>query len=665
MRAEPEIRFGRAICGDLTQAERREWWLADGRGGYAAGTVAGTLTRRYHGLLVAPAEPPLGRRLLLAKADATLVDGDRRLPLHSNRWGSGALAPEGYRQLESFRLLGNRVCWRYALGDLVLEQWLWLAVGAHICHCAWRLVQPVARPLTLEVTLLANDRDHHGETRPGDFGVTHAGGGCALDLRLRGPVWLQLRTDGGTLEPRRVWIEDFDLPRERERGLADRDAHLWVARLSLPLDGTWRGLTAGLNAGAGVSLPRALARRQRRDRALLRRASRAPDWVRRLMLTADSFVFARPLPALPDGRSVIAGYPWFGDWGRDTMIALPGLTLATGRPRVARCILLTFARLVADGLLPNTFPGAGDRPSYNSVDAALWYIEAWRAYLAATADRAALAEVFPVLAGIIAQYRDGTRHGIGRDPADGLLRAGAPGLQLTWMDAKVGDVVITPRHGKPVEINALWYHALVTMAAFARHLGRPGRDYRRLARAARRGFRRFLRPRGGLYDVLDGPAGDDPSVRPNQIFAVSLHCSPLTRAEQARVVAEVARDLLTSHGLRSLAADHPDYCGRYRGGVEARDRAYHQGTVWAWLLPQYALAEYRVHGDAGRALRWLEPLADHLWDAGLGSVSEIFDGDPPHAPRGAPSQAWSVGCLLQAWWVLGHAGHPVASPRTP
>ncbi len=304
-------------------------------------------------------------------------------------------------------------------------------------------------------------------------------------------------------------------------------------------------------------------------------------------------------------------------------------------------------------MLPNVFPGAGETPDYNTVDAGLWYFEAWRAYLEASNDWPVLAEVFPVLADMIDWHVRGTRYRIGMDPADGLIHAGEPGVQLTWMDAKVGDWVVTPRIGKPVEINALWYNALAIMADFAERLGQPSAPYAELAAKARQGFQRFVRPAGaGLFDVLDGPAGDDSTSRPNQIFAVSLPHSPLDPETQQTVVRVCGRELLTSYGLRSLAPGHPDYRPYYLGGVWERDGSYHQGPVWAWLLGHYALAEYRVHGDAAAAQARLQPIRDHLLDAGLGTVSEILDGAPPHVPRGAPAQAWSVACVLEAWQRL-------------
>ena len=332
-----------------------------------------------------------------------------------------------------------------------------------------------------------------------------------------------------------------------------------------------------------------------------------------------------------------------------------GLTLATGRPDVARRILKTFASFVSEGMLPNVFPGAGDHPAYNTADASLWFFEAWRAYVDATGDIAALREVFPVLSDMIEWHRKGTRYGIGVDPADGLLKAGIAGVQLTWMDAKVGDWVVTPRIGKPVEINALWYNALSIMSAFAARLEEPDR-FTSLAEPARRSFARFVRADGeGLYDVIDGPHGDDASIRPNQIFAVSLPHSPLSPQDQASVVKVCRRDLFTAFGLRSLAPGSPAYHPGYGGGVLERDGGYHQGPVWGWLLGPFSLATYRVSGDAAAARLLLEGMSDALEDQGLGTIGEIFDGDPPHHPRGAPAQAWSVACTLDAWRLLRQA----------
>lgn len=657
--APNDIRFGREICGDLAQGERREWWLSNGLGGYAAGTVAGTLTRRYHGLLIAPVKPPLGRWLVFAKAEATLLYEGQSLPLFTNRWGSGAIEPRGYQHLESFQLQGRMPVWRFAVDGLRLETRIWMERGANTTYLAYRLVNqpPITGPVQLQIKLLVNARDHHGNTRSGELRPRLEGGDDRLDVVYPGQFNLYFRACGGTISRKHTWIEDFYLPLEQARGLPDRDNHLCVGQVCLDLSSQhWVGIVASLQSEISSDLEKAMERFQAHDLGVLsqatagtKRAPNEPSWIHQLMLAADSFIFTRP----SGGKSVIAGYPWFGDWGRDAMIALPGLALVTGRYGDACQILETFARFIDQGLLPNWFPGEGKIPEYNSVDGALWYIEAWRAYLAITEDRAALRRCFAVLEEIISWYQQGTRYGIRVDPQDGLLFAGEAGVQLTWMDAKVSGWVVTPRQGKPVEINALWFNALCSMASFAKLLDRSRLPYLSLAMKTQRGFQRFIKSNGrGLLDVIEGPRGADSAVRPNQILAVSLPHSPLEEQVQRQVLNQCGQELLCSYGLRSLSLSHPDYQPYYQGGVRARDGAYHQGTVWAWLLGHYALAHYRVHGDAASAQSLLEPLGDHLWDAGLGTISEIFDGAPPHAPKGAPSQAWSVACVLQAWWQL-------------
>lgn len=677
------IRFGREICGDLAQADHREWWLADGFGGYAAGTVALSLTRRYHGLLFDAGTSTAARRLLFAKAEAVLVDGERRHPLTTNHWLGGAIEPAGYRSIEAFRLEGSTPVWRFEIGDIIVEQRIWFVPGKRVLCLAWTLMRPLDRPIALDIALLCNDRDHHGETR----GDAHP----ALSAALLGGGALQLTTDGrprlffasahGCFEADSSWYRDMLLPAERARGLPDHEDHFCAGHLRLDLlPGKLTGFSAGKHRlDPPADLDDALTNRHCHDGNRIQHAALcvhgyavAPDWVRQLVIDSDRFLIHRaapqtPVPAptafgywndrseLADGAAVVAGYPWFAEWGRDTFIALPGLTLSTGRHVVARRILEGWARFIKDGLLPNFLPETGGEAEYNGADTALWYIEAWRAYYQHTQDLAALRHALPALKSIVGAHTRGTRFGIGVDPADGLLRAGEPGSALTWMDARVDGVPVTPRGGKPVEINALWYNALRTLEAFVAVAGEDPAPYAGQAERTRAGFARFIQPDGGLADVLDGPHGNDLRVRPNQIFAVSLAHSPIDHAAQRSVVAEVARHLLTSYGLRTLAPSEADYRPRYRGGVHERDSGYHQGPAWAWLLGHYALAEYRVSGDAAQALSRLDPLRDHLLDAGLGSISELFDGDAPHCPRGAPCQAWSVACALYAWHRLACA----------
>ncbi|PKO43091.1 MAG: glycogen debranching protein [Betaproteobacteria bacterium HGW-Betaproteobacteria-22] len=670
------VHFGRDVCNDYTRSTSREWWLANGLGGYASGTISQSLTRKYHGLLIAPTQPPLGRHLVFAKADATLHDGSQSYPLFSNHWGSGAVEPHGYVHIASFHLEGRVPVWRFVIGDLIVEQTIWMEHGKNTTYIAWRLVNQVDRPISLSVNLLVNQRDHHGESNIWNFNPVIEGDETHLTVQLHGQSKLHFKTNAGKLLSCHDWIEDFALGVETERGLADKDAHLCVASFNMQVWKEWSGLVASLEEDASPYITESMRRRQAHDVAQLTRAGmlipelcETPCWIRQLLLSADSFIIDRPLEDFPYGESVIAGYPWFSDWGRDTMIALPGLTLKTGRFSSAYNILTTFAHFIDQGMLPNTFPEANQAPQYNTVDAALWYIEAWRSYLSASNDIASLKAIYPTLQEIVGWYVKGTRYGIQMDIADGLLMAGEQGVQLTWMDAKVGDWVVTPRRGKPVEVNALWYNALVCMANFSALIKKENTPYAALAAKVEEGFSRFIKPKGGLYDVLDVQTEDGTKrhcerIRPNQIFAVSLHNSPLEKKTQARVVKEVAKHLLTPYGLRTLSPEDADYKPRYIGGVWERDGAYHQGTVWAWLLPHFALAEFKVSSDAALALSLFDEMRNHLMEAGLGTVSEVFDGDYPHTPRGAPMQAWSVACLIEAWVKLERArnGAPVLSP---
>jgi len=659
---EPFVRISQALCVDPEEASLREWWLGNGIGGYASGTISGVLTRRYHGLLVAPIHPPLGRSLLFAKADAVLRDGETETPLHANQWAGGLCVPQGQASIESFHLEDGLPVWRFAIGDLHLEQRIWMDHGRNQTRVAFRLIRGERdAPPTVTIGLIASFRDHHAVNRLRGFHLERESLPDGYRLHLPGGRFVDVRSGTGCFSPDDTWIENFFLAQEKERGLEDIDQHLRIGWVEIPLEpDAWVGIGIALDGLDRLDIARSLQAEQQRLAALQSSAlpgvsaGAAPGWIRQLVNAADNYVFERLESGGRRRFSVIAGYPWFGDWGRDTMIALPGLTLATGRPQLAREILETFGAYVKDGMLPNVFPGGGEVPEYNTVDAALWFIEAWRAYVQVTDDLAALAAAFPTLGEIVAAYRDGTRFGIGRDPSDGLIRAGSPGQQLTWMDARANGVEVTPRHGKPVEINALWYNALRVMGDFARRLGRPSDDYERLAASCADGFRRYRRGDGaGLFDVLDGPDGNDAAVRPNQLFAVSLPYSPLGDTAVRREVVETCRErLLTPFGLRSLAADDPRYCGRYLGGPAVRDGCYHQGPVWGWLLGHYVLAEHRVTSDKALALSRLEAISGHLSEAGLGHMSEIFDGDPPHCPRGTPAQAWSVACTLEAWWRL-------------
>ena len=662
------VDFGREVCCDLAAAESREWLVTNGIGGYAFGTIPGHQTRCYHGLLVAALQAPLGRTLLLAKLDEAARYGPQRFDLATNRWNGGAVAPEGFRHIERFHLEGNIPVWTFALADALLEKRIFMQPGANTTYVLYRLVRASAS-IELSIKALVDYGEEHCTTAAGNLHMEIA----AVEHGLRvtafdGAVPFYLLSASAAARPAHDWYRDFDLAWERQRGLPDHTDHLFAGEFSATLaPGDSLTIVASTSAAPSMNGEAALAARHREAHALLERffagnmgvAPTAPPAIQQLVLAADQFIATRPIDGAAEARTIMAGYPWFGDWGRDTMVALPGLCLATGRPWLARNILRTFARFVSEGMLPNIFPRAGEEPQYNTVDAALWYFEAVREYFDVTGDTGLLRELYPVLSGIVDAHVRGTRYNIHVDPADGLLHAGEPGVQLTWMDARVGDRVVTPRIGKPVEVNALWLNATTTMARFGRAIGRTGNRYDELAERARTGFARFWNSAAQFcFDVIDGPKGsgdNDASLRPNQIFAVSLPETALTPTQQQAVVDVCARELLTSFGLRSLGAGEIGYQGRYSGKPQERDAAYHQGTAWGWLLGPFALAHLRVYQDPDVAASFLEPMLNHVEAAGLGTASEIFDGDPPFAPRGCIAQAWTVGETLRAWRVIASA----------
>ena len=663
MSEQAEVQFGREICGDLAAAESREWLVTNGIGGYASGAIAGSQTRRYHGLLVAALQPPVGRTQLVSAIDEIVHYDGADFSLATHRWAGGVVDPKGFLLLEDFHLEGSTPVWTYAPADAILEKRIWMHQGENTTYIQYTLVRG-SGALEMELKALVNYRDFHSLTHAGDWRMNIAPIDRGVKVQAYdGATPIYLKSSAAGCEPRHEWYLDCYFAAETERGLSDREDRLFAALFRTRLE-AGSSVTFVLTTEATASLDGETARAERANHnvKLFQEwqeknevlAGEAPSWIWQLILAADQFIVKRSLPEEPEGRSIIAGYHWFGDWGRDTMIALPGLTLATGRAGVARQILLAFSRYVDGGMLPNNFPDAGGKPEYNTVDAALWFFEAVRQYFAATQDAATLQKLFPVLVGMIDAHIAGTRYNIRVDAADGLLYAGGPGVQLTWMDAKVGDWVVTPRTGKPVEINALWINALGTMAGFARHLGKPGDAYEKLAAKAKNSFQKFWNAdRNCCFDVIDSPGvGNDAALRPNQIFAVSLPVSPLTPEQQKAVVDVCARHLLTSHGLRSLAPGETGYSGHYGGSPRDRDAAYHQGTVWGWLLGSFALAHYRVFHDRVAALRFLEPLGHQIYASGLGTLSEIFDGDAPFTPRGCIAQAWTVAEVLRAWKEL-------------
>lgn len=654
------IEFGPEVCGNLEAALHREWLETNGLGGFASSTIIGLNTRRYHGLLIAAAKPPVGRLVLLSKLEEVLILNGQRFELSANQY-AGVVHPQGHQSLRRFRLDPFPV-FTYVVQSIEIEKSVCMIHGENsaVIHYEVRVASgpPDHWPLTsghclFEVRPLIAFREYHGTTHINDTldSHVHADADGVMVRPYDGLPALYVAHAADELDASGYWYRNFEYEAERERGLDFREDLFSPFLLRWDLS---RRASVTIIASTKPHDIRSADeyRRAELDRRtkLLAASPSHDELVQALAAAADQFIVKRG-----DRQTVVAGYHWFTDWGRDTMIALPGLTLVTGRADAAKNILLAFGREVDHGLLPNRFPDGGEAPEYNTVDATLWLFEAVRALLHYTHDLAFInVHLYELLGDIIAWHLRGTRYGIRVDD-DGLLTCGEAGVQLTWMDAKVGDSMVTGRHGKAVEIQALWYNALGVMAHLAQEFGDPidARRYGDVAALARRSFNHLFwnETAGCLYDVVDADARDA-SIRPNQILAVSLPHTMLSRDKARRVVQVVERDLLTPYGLRSLASADPQYRGRYEGDQRSRDGTYHQGTVWPWLMGPFITAYIKVNGRTKeareQAAAWLAPFREHVREAGLGQVSEIFDGDPPHRPRGCIAQAWSVAELLRA-----------------
>jgi len=655
------IQFGADICGNLGAGLQREWLETNGMGGFASATINGCNTRRYHGLLVAATKPPVGRYVLLSKLEETLVIDGEAFDLGTNRY-PGVVHPQGFGYLHGFRLDPFPI-FTFRVNGIEIEKSVFMVQGENTTIIEYHVAEADGRKVHLQVSPLIAFRDYHSLTH--ENGSINTGFGQEAGLLTFTPYQglppLYLAHDAKIVESTGNWYRNFEYDAERERGL-DYNEDLFNPCL-LRFDLSSRSSATIIASTERHKTGAAAKHRKTEISRRMETGQRAPvddEFVRSLTCAADQYVVSRGTQ-----KSVIAGYHWFSDWGRDTMISLPGLTLPTGRFDIARRILRTFAGHVDQGMLPNRFPDAGETPEYNTVDATLWFFEAVRAFLAYTSDfEFVKAELYPVLTDIIAWHVRGTRFGIKLEE-NGLLSSGAPGVQLTWMDAKVGDWVVTRRAGKPVEIQALWYNAVRIMEDLATAFGdEPARKkYNSMATVTKWSFNRLLwnEKLGCLYDVVNG-GPPDPSIRPSQIFAVSLTHTMLSPDRARQVVNTVQEHLLTPFGLRTLSPQDPNYRGRYTGDQSSRDGAYHQGTVWPWLMGPFITAYVKVNGgsEAARqqAATWLEPLKAHLEDAGLGHICEIFDGDTPHRPVGCIAQAWSVAEILRATVEDIHAVQP-------
>ena len=646
------ISFDKSVCTDLQAGLSCEWLETNGLGGFACGTIAGASTRRYHGLLTAALNPPGGRMLLLSKLEETLVVGEKRIDLSTNEY-SGAIHPEGYLLLSEFRL-DPFATWTFEVEGVCLEKSVFMPQGTNTVQVEYKLLQaPAGIEPVLEVRPLIAFRDYHSTTHENsglDPSIETAPNSASVQP-YSGLPRLYFTHDAAQLEQQGFWYKNFLYRVEQERGLDSQEDLFNPFVLSWTLSKKRGAQIIASTEPRDIRQAAAVRKAERQRRQKLAASAPVDDpLARALTVAADQYLARRG-----EDWTVIAGYPWFTDWGRDTMISLPGLTLFTGRADIAKSILRNFARHTDMGMLPNRFVDSGEEAEFNTVDATLWFFEAARAYAVATNDYDFLRqELYPVLSQIIEFHIKGTRYNI-KVAENGLLNAGAPGAQLTWMDAKIGDWVVTPRSGKPVEIQALWYNSLRIMEDLATRFNDDERrkKYSSLASLTAWTFNRVFWNKDArcLYDVVNGGPPDG-SIRPNQIFAVSLHHSMLSPERARAVVETVEKELLTPVGLRTLSPADPRYRATYEGNQYSRDSAYHQGTVWPWLLGPFISAYVRVNeGTAqsrARAHDLLRGIEQHLTEAGLGQISEIFDADPPHHPRGCFAQAWSVAELLRA-----------------
>ena len=645
------IEFTSEALQDPGTSTSHEWLETNGIGGFASSTIIGLNTRRYHGLLTAATRPPVGRIVMLSKLEEVLTIDGRRYELSANQY-PGVLHPRGFQFQTGFRLDPYPV-FTYQVEGKRLEKSVFMAPGQNATIIQYELLDETPdNSVRLEVRPLIAFRDYHSTTHENGAlnPKVEVEAGIASVAPYQDLPALHFSFDPADLDTNGFWFRNFEYNAERERGLD------FVEDLFSPFS-----ITFDLSR---YSRARIIAATERYDiryadhyrDAQLNRHKTIPQndrisnpLVKTLATAADQFIVNRST-----GKTIIAGYHWFSDWGRDTMIALPGLTLVTGRGEVAKSILAEFARHVDQGMLPNRFPDAGETPEYNTVDATLWFFEAVRSLLQHTGDYDFVKmHLYSVLAEIISWHLKGTRYRIHMDE-DGLLYSGEPGVQLTWMDAKVGDWVVTPRQGKAVEIQALWYNALRVMEHLAGRFKdtKAKKQYAILAENTRSSFnRQFWNDElKCLFDVVDGEMRDS-SIRPNQIFAVSLTNSMVTQERAESILQVVERELLTPRGLRSLSPNDSRYIARYEGDPRNRDGAYHQGTVWPWLMGAYLSAYVKTFGpDRGRKFgsEWLENFTPHLQEACVGQVSEIFDAEAPHAPKGCVAQAWSVAELLRA-----------------
>lgn len=648
------MNFGKSNWRTYEQGIQKEWLLTNGIGGFSSSTIIGANTRRYHGLLVASLKPPVDRHLILSKIDESLIiDGD----IHNLfSYEVPGMQMKGYHYLERFKynLLPEYV---YRVKDVYINKKISMVYGENTVAVVYH-IKNGSDAAKLRLTPLINFRDYHFNSSKQYMHFTKEFDLNVLTVR---PSYYDINiktfcSSGKFTNIDDGWFYNMDYAIERERGLTSTEDHYIPGCFDVDIEPEEEKVITIISTVEkeitqkdGLEI---IKKEEKRQKKLISSSGYKDELAKQLVLAADKFIVYRKST---DAKTILAGYPWFTDWGRDTMIALTGLTLSTKRFDDAKEILYTFSKYVKDGLIPNMFPDGGHDPLYNTVDAALWYFEAVNKYVEYTDDYEFIKKhIYDGLKDIMDSYNKGTHFNIKMDK-DYLITAGDEYTQLTWMDAKVGDWVVTPRHGKAVEINSLWYNALKVMASLAKKFREDDSYYNNLAANVKKSFIKSFwnEEKQCLYDCLINDHVKDDKVRPNQVLAVSLSNAVLEGDKAKKLVNRVFKELYTAYGLRSLSPESKEYTGIYMGDQWQRDGSYHQGIVWTWPLGQFITAYVKVNGHSKKAkemaLRFIEPFKEHLEDECLGSISEIFDGDEPLIPRGCFAQAWSVSEILRAY----------------
>lgn len=658
---------GRSYCffdkSNIEGAFENEWLISNAHGSYASGTISGVLTRKYHGLFILAKQPPLNRYLYISKVEEVIsIDGVDYI-LYSNCWQNASIVnPNGSFYIHSFYLDENMPVWIYKCGDFFIEKRIILHYNKDILGIKYSVLSNSDKSFQITCNLFGNNRNFHSLQKEMniDLNITQTDELLILSNSSEYNI-LKIRANCNNIELCNVIYYNYFLKEEDNRGFEALENHVLFSKLhyNLSKNNSAEILIFCCEENINnITFQNILNEIKLYNNIVVdlwkKEIENSPAWVNQLILSSTFFIIKKYNMQKEYLYSILAGFHWFGDWGRDTMISLPGLCLVTGRFKIAASILNNYSHYLCEGLLPNRFPDDSVTPDYNTVDASLWYFNAVFQYFKFTNEISFINDLYPILKEIILWHIKGTKFNIKLDPTDGLIYAGQEGSQLTWMDAKIGDYVVTPRIGKPIEINALWYNALCIMRSFSGILNKHDEKFfTNYIQLVEKGFQKFWDENlQYCVDVLMQNDLPDTSLRPNQILALSLEYSPLSNFQKRCILDSCGRFLLSYFGLKSLAKDNLNYRGKYLGNPFERDSAYHQGTIWGWLLGHYAVAYYKVTKNKSVAFGFLEPMEKHINDAGIGFISEIFDGDYPHTPRGCIAQAWSVGEFLYAWYYL-------------